>query len=384
MEKSYVRGIIGALIGGIIASIPWILVYVYANMIYSILAVFVAMGALKGYQLFNGKIDKKLPIIIVVISVLSITVSTLVIIPALLLLKEGTFDIANIKLLYGNDEFFKALMGDYAISILFTFLGISGVVSSIRRQIINNQDVNISFSDNNSRKNREKVREYFVSRGATSENNLIQLDKNSDINMETVNSLMADHIIIKKDDMYYFNVEEDDKLKKSQKKTLVITSVILVAVISAFIVMFIFINNSEKNSGIAYYDIPKSYEKIDDDENENSWFYLPKSDQSGDSGYFTVYYLDGDYVYSSLFVESAIEGFQSYEDFKEINDSKYFKNDNKLDVMYFSVAFQEYTDYVYYIFGDGRIGIVEVFDYNNNESLQKDGRKTVDSFKWNN
>ena len=53
MEKGYFKGILGALLGGIVASIPWILVYVYANMIYSILAVIIAMGALKGYQLFQ-------------------------------------------------------------------------------------------------------------------------------------------------------------------------------------------------------------------------------------------------------------------------------------------------------------------------------------------
>ena len=89
MEKSYLKGILGALLGGIIASIPWILVYVYANMMFSVLAIFIAMGALKGYQLFKGKIDKKLSIIITVVSLLSVVVSTLLIIPCLLLLKES-------------------------------------------------------------------------------------------------------------------------------------------------------------------------------------------------------------------------------------------------------------------------------------------------------
>lgn len=43
--------IIISLIGGIIGTIPWVLVYVYGNMIVAILAVFIAMAAWKGYKL---------------------------------------------------------------------------------------------------------------------------------------------------------------------------------------------------------------------------------------------------------------------------------------------------------------------------------------------
>ena len=101
MEKNYFNGILGAFIGGLIATLPWILAYVYGNMIIAALAVIIAIGALKGYQLLNGKVDKKLPIIIAIVSLLCVTISTLVIIPLLLLLKEGvgaTF--SNLKIFY--------------------------------------------------------------------------------------------------------------------------------------------------------------------------------------------------------------------------------------------------------------------------------------------
>ena len=35
-NKSYFTGIIGALLGGFIAAIPWVLMYVYGNMILSL------------------------------------------------------------------------------------------------------------------------------------------------------------------------------------------------------------------------------------------------------------------------------------------------------------------------------------------------------------
>jgi hypothetical protein len=63
-KPTYMRGIIGSFIGGMIASIPWIWIYVYGQEIYTIFALIIATGALIGYQLFKGKVDKKLPFIL--------------------------------------------------------------------------------------------------------------------------------------------------------------------------------------------------------------------------------------------------------------------------------------------------------------------------------
>ena len=71
-EKGYLMGILGATIGGFIASLPWILVYVYGNMIFSLLALPIALGAWKGYQLLKGKQDGKLPYIVAIISLIVI------------------------------------------------------------------------------------------------------------------------------------------------------------------------------------------------------------------------------------------------------------------------------------------------------------------------
>ena len=56
--KSFALGALGALIGAFVASIPWILMYLYGNMILSALAIIIAIGALKGYQILKGPIDK--------------------------------------------------------------------------------------------------------------------------------------------------------------------------------------------------------------------------------------------------------------------------------------------------------------------------------------
>lgn len=148
MEKNehYIGGIIGSLIGGLIATVPWILMYVYGEMMLSILAIFIAMGALKGYQLGKGKITTKLPIIIIVVSLISVTLATLVIIPlALLAINDARVTMENLNLLYSSSEFTSALMRDYIISVAFTILGISGVISTIKNQLKTGEPIKVSF-----------------------------------------------------------------------------------------------------------------------------------------------------------------------------------------------------------------------------------------------
>ena len=88
-QGSYITGIIGAVIGGAIASLPWVLVYVYGNMIVAILAVLIALGAFYGYKLVKGKMGKGLP----------------------------------------------AIMQDALVSIAFTIVGIAGTIKSMKMQI---------------------------------------------------------------------------------------------------------------------------------------------------------------------------------------------------------------------------------------------------------
>ena len=88
-QGSYVSGIIGAIIGGLIATIPWILAYVYGGMMLSILATLIAAGEFYGYKLLKGRVNKVLPVILMILALVIVTVATLIIIPAALINKEG-------------------------------------------------------------------------------------------------------------------------------------------------------------------------------------------------------------------------------------------------------------------------------------------------------
>lgn len=140
-------GIVGGCIGGAIATIPWVVMYVYGNMILSLLAIIIAMGVLFGYKKFHGPMNKSLPWIIAIISVVAVVIATLLVIPGLLLVKEGlSFNINNIKLLYAYEPFKTAIIKDLMISVLFTFLGISGTISSVKKQVSEGKEVKINLN----------------------------------------------------------------------------------------------------------------------------------------------------------------------------------------------------------------------------------------------
>ena len=150
-KESYVTGIIGAVIGGAIGAIPWVLAYVYGGMMLSILAALIAAGEFYGYKLAKGKMNKSLPVIIMILAIIIVTIATLLVIPALLMQKEGIkVTLLNLEILYLNSEFSAAIMKDYVISVIFTILGASIITSNIKKQFDENgegKDIKLGLSN---------------------------------------------------------------------------------------------------------------------------------------------------------------------------------------------------------------------------------------------
>ncbi len=239
----YVFGIIGGLIGGIIASIPWILLYIYGNMMFSLLAVFIAMGALIGYKLFKGKVDKKLPLIITILSLISVSIVTLVIIPLLLLSKNDlVVSFENLEWLYQNSEFASAIMRDYIISLVFTLLGISGVTSQLKR----GEDPKL-FPQNNAVRQEaseqtSNIKEAFQKLNAMSKENAVPKESilgalsGEENSSATFRTLCTQKIIRKYKKNYYF----DEKSERSVlRRFILIYFGIMKWIILIFIILLI-------------------------------------------------------------------------------------------------------------------------------------------------
>lgn len=384
--KKNVLAMIGAMLGGLVATLPWVLVYVYGNMMYSILAIFVAMGALFGYQLFKGEINKNLPIKIVIVSLLSITIATLVIIPCLLLAHEGAVvSIDNFKYLYSDSDFIKGIITDYIVSVLFTLLGISGVIKSIKNQVANNSDkIKIDLRNDNNKKDRMLIKKILLDKGAIDSNSAYVFSDEDKINNDTLNILLTSGEVVKvDDDKYYYDSKKEVENKKQNKKSTIIVIVLLLAVIG---VLVYFANrnsnndsdNDNKTQELIKYTVPSGYTKYDDE--EGGYLYVLNNDLSGDLGYIDVYNLDGEYEYSTEFINNIMT---TIEKEGELLDTDEFTNKYNYKVVYFEVKYDKYSMMVYYIFSGSDLGVVEVINYSDNSRLYSDGKEIANVFTWN-
>lgn len=222
---------VGALLGGFLFTIPWILVYIYGEMLFSILATFIAYGALLGYKKFGGEINKDIKGVIISVSLIVITITTLIIIPLCLLYNEGYIvSFKNLKLIYSISEFKIIILRDLIVSIVFTIIGISGVISKLKSQV--DEDVS-----NKKLGELEKVKIAFQKYNAT--NKYSAVDKYSILNLinndkALFNRLLISQIIKKYHGKYYFS-------ENTEKNTLYRFFSLYLKILAILIIIFILI-----------------------------------------------------------------------------------------------------------------------------------------------
>ena len=271
VKNNYFIGIIGALIGAFIGAIPWILMYVFANMMYAILAILIVICSFYGYKITKAKIDKKLPIILSITSFVSITITMFVIIPICMMIQNGVeVSIGTLQFIYSYDQFLTAIVGDYIISLLFCIAIISGIIINLNKQIKNgveSKDIKIISQDSGngtySKEEIEIVKNAFEKNDCMNKNHTIskelileELERNFDNEKATkiFDYLKIQQIIKKKSGKYYFS----EKAQKSALYRYGITSlrtfviVIIIAIVLAGIIIFTEEkNNSNTNNLVA-------------------------------------------------------------------------------------------------------------------------------------
>ena len=213
MKKNNALGILGALIGAILFSIPWIITYIYLNYILSLLAMVIAFGSFYFYKLFGGEVTKKTSIVVTISSLLSITLATFVFIPLCLMLKENiAINAENISLVYQNSEFIGALVSDYLVSLLFTALGIGGIIRSINQQAyqVNGSEIKALTSDD--------VQSIYEEYGALSKDkavpNSLILGR---VPYKELRRLEKEGIIVPKGTKSYFDIEAVTNKEKGKE-----------------------------------------------------------------------------------------------------------------------------------------------------------------------
>ena len=425
-EGSYLSGIIGAIIGGAIATIPWVLVYVYGNMMLSLLAVLIGAGEFYGYKIFKGKIDRKLPIIIMVLALIIVTVATLLVIPAMLLNRENlAVNFTSIKNLYTYNDFASGIMRDYIISLLFTVLGAGVVAGTIKKQLLNVKDVKDLKLDLSNTQEQVKIKEesikmikpIFEKYNATSiDNTLMKEEVFAEVEKPgkniAFNYLKSLGIIKKYKGKYYYSLEDESniKVKQSPRKVVSIILIIIVVMLIAFIVY----DNLDTNQNLTVWNDDISFTLETgwtslDDSNENELTYykylseIPAATTNTEETNEQVDYKQYPATLVFSYEKQASDSYSSIDELKtsletyvkeRVIPTEYsitnFTTTNGYEALELYLKYTEEPeeiDYIYYVRDqDGKLAYftATTFNLDDNEQLKEETLNMVNTFKWEN
>ena len=182
-KGSYILGTIGAVLGGLVATLPWILTYIFAqNLVIPVLATLIPVGAFLGYKIFGGKVKKGFGPIVSIISILIIVLITTMLCPTILMIQaeyEPTWE--NLKGLYSEtrEEIRQMIIEDLAIGLLFTIVGIVIVLKFIRKQVRNALGEEILKAEHQAKKEilkeqTQAIKNAFLNFNSTNQENAIK------------------------------------------------------------------------------------------------------------------------------------------------------------------------------------------------------------------
>ena len=425
-EGSYLIGIIGAIIGGAIATIPWVLAYVYGNVMLSLLAVLIGAGEFYGYKIFRGKIDKKLPIIIVVLAIIIVTIVTLLIIPALLLQKENmTVSFNSIINLYTYNNFLSGIIRDYIISVLFTVIGAGVIAGNIRKQLLNDEnpkDLKLDLSNTEEQKQVKEesikmIKPIFEKYNATNnDNTLTKEEVFAEIEQpgkKVAFNYLKNLGIIKKNKGRYFYSEEDEtntKVRQSNGKVIAIIIAIIVVILVASAIysnLYTDQNLTVWNDDVSF-ALENGWTELDNSSNETEWTYYKYISEIPVATTNTEGQNQIDYTQypATLVFSYEQENSGTYNTMQELRTSletyiteqvlpteysiEEFTTENGYEALKIYLKYTDYPeeiDYIYYVRNqDGRLAYFTAITFNMEDQgqLDKEATNMVNTFKWEN
>lgn len=422
-KGSYLTGILGAIVGGAIATIPWVLVYIYGGMMFSILAALIAAGELYGYKIAKGKITKKLPIILMVIALIIVTVTTLVIIPTLLIAKEGiAVNLTNISRLYENGEFATAMMKDFIISVIFTILGASIVTANIKKQLENNEGQDVKLNLNNKEEKNEikkatieLMKPIFTKYEATApEKAMLKDEVIAEIDDKrkakySFNYLKQMGIIKKYKGKYYYSEDDENgtnnykKMSKLQKISLIVLLILIVLVMIVTIIEKSDTTVTYQDSNINF-EIQKNWSK-GQSQYQNEWnFYkyinnmpvldsnneIAEDDYSSYPAGINVYYdkLDTTSVNNIEDIKTTVqENLENADDKPDLINMEILKTSKNYDLLKIRIEYNQSPNeilYYYYILNGDNLACITAYSFNLDDetAIEKEANNLSNSFEW--
>lgn len=422
-KSNYITGILGAIVGGFIGAVPWILAYIYGNMMIAILAIFIAGGAYYGYKLCKGKVTKKLPIIIMLISIIIVAITSLLIIPIILIHTEGfNVNIETIKYLYQDSEFAAAILKDTIIAVVFTIIGGGVITANIKKELeggtIDNKEQNPEELKKLKEQAIEKIKPIFEKYNAISKEHTIEkieleaeLEEKG-IDKKLLEILKSVEIVKKEKGRFYYNSENENKeikpKKQISKSNIIAIIVAIIAVIAA--VAIIITGQSKKNSttevtdGVIKFDINTTWTEYTN-YYASGWNYykyisnfpientnevdVNNIDYSTYPAGLNVSYFQIDTTeYDSIDKISnyMLEYINSAEEKPEV-EQEIIKTKNGYDAVKMKLTYNtepEQVEYIYYILNNDMVATVDVYSFNlkDERKIERMSQELADSIEF--
>ncbi|MBC8059704.1 MAG: hypothetical protein H7Y18_03470 [Clostridiaceae bacterium] len=131
-SKNYFLGSIGALLGALVCSLPWILAQVFLERIMVLLAFFITLGALKGYTLFKGKTGVLTRWIVALVSLISVVIANITTLIIQLVQHNIPIDSATLEFILDNQELMDTVKSDMLMGLFIASIGIFAMVLQVK------------------------------------------------------------------------------------------------------------------------------------------------------------------------------------------------------------------------------------------------------------
>lgn len=422
-KSNYITGILGAIVGGFIGAVPWILAYIYGNMMIAVLAILIAGGAYYGYKLCKGKVTKKFPIIIMLISIIIVAITSLLIIPIILIHTEGfNVNIETIKYLYQNSEFEAGIIKDTLIAVIFTIIGGGVITAKIKQDLagetINNKEITPEELKNLKEHAIEKIKPIFEKYNATAKEHTIdKIELEAELEEKGIDKKLLDilksvEIVKKEKGKFYYDSENENKEIKLKKKinrsNLIAILVVIIAIIASAVI--IITGQSKKNAttevtdGVIKFDVNTTWTEYTN-YYASGWSYykyisnfpientnevdVNNIDYTTYPAGLNVSYFQVDTAeFDSIekIKEYMVEYINSAEDKPEI-EQEISKTEKGYDVLKLKVTYNtepEQIEYMYYILNHDMVATVDVYSFNmkDEKEIEKVVQDIANSMEW--
>ena len=420
-EKKYFLGIIGGLILGLLFCALIVSLYIYTDFI-ALLGMIVFLGVFEylGYKLLRGKIDKKLPGIIAILSSINVIIMAFLFIPTALLVKSNIqIGFKEIGGLYSQFSISLNILQDFLLSLVFALFGSYALGTVVKRKIMLRVNKIKLFSSDNKEKQELKeeainvVKDIFKRLNAVEKEKAVKkeelLEQINNENAKMYISYLYSLRIVKKYKGKYYYCEEAEsniKLHREYWKGAIAVAITIILIVG-ILLSFGLISQSKKkvynndvsftidNSWNEYKVNEASTDEEDGITSEQTWMYykyMNTAEENEEHSYpeiITVSYGDNSFGEEMKIndLRNLLEGY-FYEYMKFSNyQVEVLTTDNGYDALEMLIGYEDSMEFCYYLLNGDKISFISSStasdDENLYDSLEEYTKEVVNSFKWN-